>query len=389
MPSFLSPDERAPRRGAATTAALVMFALAAAALPARAQSSQAARLDPRWTPWLGCWAADSSAAGAGARQSNVSCVIPLSGSSGVEQVAISRGRITERRRLVADDRPLPFDENGCKGTRTAEWSANGRRVYTRASYTCNIGLVGTSNSVLSLTQSGDWLETETVHAGQGSIEHVDHWRDVGVPAGVPADVAAALESRRLAVRTARASAAVPLSASDVMDALQHADSSTVREWILASGQRFSLSGDDVAALVRANVPRGVLQAMVAWAPQPGAATTPGYDQDAYLKATSGYPAGSSVVVVEPPQNPSPGPMYCTGFTCYPANQYSAFNGYEYAPYIAPPFYPYAFVAPIIVTHRRSPQAEFPHRAGPVGINAFPPPGARPPTRPVVHLPHHP
>ena len=147
---------------------------------------------------------------------------------------------------------------------------DGRRVYIHSNYTCDVGLAGTSSGVLAITSTGNWLEVETVHAGQGLIEHVDQWRDAGMPSSLPSEVFNSLESRRMTSTTARASAAAPLTVADVIDALHHVDSSAVRTLIVASGQQFSLNGNEVAALFRANVPRGVLQAMVAWTPQPGA-----------------------------------------------------------------------------------------------------------------------
>jgi hypothetical protein len=259
-------------------------------------------------------------------------------------------------------------------------------VYTRSTYTCDGSLAGASSGVLAFASNGDWLETETIKAGHGSIEHVDRWRATSPPKGLPSDVASVPEAPRLAAATARASASEPLSVGDVLDALQHVDSTTVRAWIASSGQRFNLSGDELTTLVRSNVPRGVLQAMVAWAPQAGA-EAPGYDPDAYLKATNGvtYAAGPAVVVVAP--QASSYPMYCAGMTCYPANQYSPYNGYAYPEYPAPYYYPY--IAPIIIT-RRPFRPEIPRGLGPVGIHPFQPFPTHPPTRPVVHLPsHHP
>ena len=359
-------------------ASIAIAAAVVALSPVGAQSAKAS-LDPRWTPWLGCWQADTTARGDSGGVTK--CVAPLEGSSGVLEITVSDGRIAERRHLVADGRPVAFDENGCKGSRTAEWASNGRRVYIRSTYTCDATLAGASSELLAFASNGDWLETKTIKAGHGSIEHVDRWRDTPAPRGLPSDVASTLQSPRLATTTACASASEPLSVSDVLDALQQVDSTTVRAWIASSGQRFNLSGDELTTLVRANVPRAVLQAMVAWSPQPGAAA-PGYDPDSYLRAASGatYIAGPSVVVVTPAQQASY-PMYCTGGACYPANQYSSYNGYAYPEYPAPYYYPY-FV-PIVVTHRPF-RPGIPRGLGPVGIHPFQPPAPRPPTRPVIH-----
>jgi hypothetical protein len=370
------------------------------------QSSGRSGLDPRWVPWIGCWDADTTGY-ADPSQALYTCVTPLPGTTGVQQLTIARGKITGRRRLIANGANNSFDENGCRGTRSVEWSTTGRRAFIRSSYTCDIGLAGTSNAVLAVTPTGDWLQVETVHAGQGLIEHVDQWRDAGVPSSAPSEVFNALESRRITSTTARAAAAAPLSVADVIDALRHVDSSTVRSFIVASGQRFSLNGDEVAALFRANVPRGVLQAMVAWSPQPGS-QMPGYDPDAYLRATAGMsygPMPQVIVIQAAPQQPSQvitqevtpegmSPTYCTAVACYPTNQMSAYNGNP-NPYMdfSNPYYPYPYnffypfsSAPILTgnINNFNNRRFFPFRRGPVGvvkpINQFP-------NRPVVRGGH--
>jgi len=382
-----------------------MALLVAAALPLAAQyptptqpatqtaqsSSGRSSLDARWIPWVGCWDADTTGY-SDPSQALYTCVIPLPGTSGVQQLTIARGKITARRRLIANGANNAFDENGCHGTRMVDWATSGRRAYIRSTYTCDVGLTGTSNGVLGMTSTGDWLEVETVHAGQGLIEHVDQWRDAGVPSSAPSEVFNALESRRMTSTTARAAAASPMTVADVIDALRHVDSSTVSSLIVASGQRFSLNGNEVAALFRANVPRGVLQAMVAWSPQPGA-EAPGYDPDAYLRATAGMAYGQTppqVIVIQPAQQPSvvvtqeqvtPEPMsptYCTAVACYPTNQLSAYNGNP-SPYMdfSNPYYPYPYnffypfsSEPILTGNINRPffRPNFPFRRGPVGIN---------------------
>ena len=379
---MMSTKTISSRRSAVSVIAAVA-SLVVAISPAGGQGGKPS-LDPRWTPWLGCWQTDTTA-GSDPGSATVTCVAPLRGTSGVQRLTIAGGRVTERRHLVADGRPATFDENGCKGTRTADWAPSGRRVYIRSSYVCDASLSGASSGVLAFASNGDWLETETIKAGHGSIEHVDRWHDAPVPRGLPTDVASTLGAPRLATTTARAAASEPLAVGDVLEALQHVDSTTVRAWIASSGQRFNLSGDELTTLVRANVPRGVLQAMVAWSPQPGAGA-PGYDPDSYLRATSGaaYIAGPSVIVVSPaPAQPTSYPMYCTGGACYPANQYSPYNGYAYPDYPAPYYYPYFL--PIVVTHRPF-KPVIPRGLGPAGIHPFQPPPQRP-TRPVIHMGH--
>ncbi len=352
--------------------------------------SMATSLDPRWAPWLGCWRAEAVVQTNDASNSAVTCLIPLSGTSGVQEVSITRGTIVSRRRYVADGRPNSFDENGCRGTRTVTWSMKSRRVYMRSSYTCsNGGLTGASSGVLSLTAVGDWLNVENMRAGQGSIQYVDHWHDAGIPVGIPSEIVNALEGNRLAVGTARATAALALGADDIVDALRYVDPLTVQSWIVATGQSFSLTGDEIATLSRANVPRAVLQAMVGWTPQPGAAY-PGYDPNAYLNSVAGmnYAAQQpqpQVIVIQPSQQPivvsqdnygneSQSPTYCTAVACYPTNQYTGYNAYpmDYSPYYPygiglNPFYP---ISPFFTTNFVTTSPFFPRGfrgRGPVGV----------------------
>jgi hypothetical protein len=334
-----------PRPRMREVLALVLVVAAGARISAQnpalyAPSTSTTSLDPRWAPWLGCWQADVAALRSDPATVSVTCVVPLAGTSGVQQISITRGAVVSRRRFVADGRPNSFEENGCRGTRTVEWALKSRRVYMHSNYTCNVGLVGTSTAVLSLTSNGDWLAVERVRAGQGSIEHVDHWYDAGIPAGLPDDIVSALNANRLAISTARATAALALGVDDVLDALRYVEPGTVQSWIVASGQRFSLSGAEIATLTQANVPRAVLQAMVAWTPQPGAQVA-GYDPDAYLNSTVGMnyagpppqviviqPSVQQPVVIQDQYQQEPmSPTYCTAVACYPTNQNTAYNNY--------------------------------------------------------------
>src|SRR5262249_2955523 len=151
----------------------------------------------RWVPWVGCWEADTTGGYSDPSQSLYTCVTPLPGTSGVQELTIARGKITGRRRLIANGANNSFDENGCHGTRMIEWAPSGRRAFIRSTYTCDLGLAGTSTGVLAITPTGNWLQVETIHAGQGLIEHVDQWHDGGVPSSAPSEVFNALESRRM------------------------------------------------------------------------------------------------------------------------------------------------------------------------------------------------
>jgi hypothetical protein len=279
--------------------------------------------DPRWTPWLGCWESDTTGAGAASVSVPVTCIVPVSNASSVDALSIAGGQIVSRRPLIADGKSHPMDESGCHGDETANWSPTSRRIYLHATYLCAAGLRGTSSSVFTIAPNGDWLQVQTVRAGGGSIDRILRWHETSPPRGLPASVASSLVSQRLAVATARAAVARPLTLDDVIEAAHAVDTAAVRNWLVATGQRFALDATQLAALDRADVPPSIVRIM-AGADQATAAANEAERRrvDDYLR---GYPL--------------PDDAY-GAVTTLPANPYSSYNGYgTYVPYTPYPSYP--------------------------------------------------
>ena len=109
-----------------------------AALPSTGSAQTSSTLDARWQPWLGCWkaAAPHNAAISFSRSADpgppLVCVIPSSAASarsGVQVVTIADGKIVARDTIDADGRSTSRSKDGCTGTESANWSANGHRLY--------------------------------------------------------------------------------------------------------------------------------------------------------------------------------------------------------------------------------------------------------------------
>ena len=388
---------RAGERGAETRLARVLFATVASGLVATtvgAQSTASKSLsgrqsveDPRWLPWLGCWQADTSGS-QGTVDARVTCVVPGEGVSTIDLISLTGGRVVARERLDASGRPHAVDQAGCQGFETAEWSPGRVRVYVRSDYDCS-GVRATSTRLLAISPTGEWLDAQAVNAGGGTITHVVRRRDVGPPAGAPSEVSRALDRRQMAVAAARAAAAAPLTTNDVVEAVREVDPSVVRDWIIASGSRFSLSGAQATALVQANVPASVLQAMMGdtRTDQERVAAEAYAAADEYLRASS-----ATTMVL-----PGPGYAYTApeGYMCPPPgycapNPYSAYNGYSYYGYdgygYSPagfPYSPFYGGLPIIITtngnrgngfHNHGPVVH-PNGGKPVGVGGGRPSGA--------------
>ena len=391
---------RAFDSAAGMTRGTVVLALAAAALlapshAAHAQSagkrqSSAAAVDTRWYPWLGCWQADSDAVSA----ARYTCVVPTSRSTAVDVVGLVGGSIVSRSRIDANDRSHPIEQAGCQGDETASWSDTRHRLYLRSNYSCG-GVEGTSTRIFAIAPGGDWLEAETVRSGGGSVDHVTRRHNAGIPAGAPADVARALAGHQLAATTARAAAAAPVTAADVIEAVHSVDAGTVRSWLVASNAHAQISGAEAQAMMHADVPTSVLQAMMGENRTVAGASADEANRaaDEYLRSTSMANSGIAAQGASPESPMYTGICNAGGCATYP-NAYSQYNGYSTYPYgVYPygvaPYGGYWVGAPIVIVHGghnpvRPPPIE--RRPGPAGI---PTPRRPEPHAPVVHMPSRP
>ncbi|HEY4304524.1 MAG TPA: hypothetical protein VGM82_08665 [Gemmatimonadaceae bacterium] len=328
-----------------------MAALGVLASVGRAQDARAT--DSRLFPFVGCWRADSAVAN---RNEALSCVVPVQASSDVELVSIVDGQIANRQRINAAGRPTAVNEEGCRGEQQASWSALPRRIYLHAEFTCApTGIAGGKTTLMSILPSGERLQVESVRSGVGSITRAVRLVDAGLPTSLPREIAARLGKQRLAVMTARAEAASPLKTTDVVEAVHHTDSTVVYAWLSETGQHFQLNGDQVAALVRADVPAPVLQAMLGGAPsyQLGAGDDASRRAtDAYLNSpgTPGGGVDQMTVAGQPPVTYENVNVYDT--CCTPA--YSAYNYYGPTPYYSGVVYPAPYASYYTYPYRRYP-----------------------------------
>lgn len=297
------------------TMAGVVTALIAVATVLQAQTTSASR----WSAWLGCWRAAEADAPA-------TCVVPSVRASAVDIVTIVNGAIESRQRVDADSQPHPVDRAGCRGMETASWSPNGRRVYRRTDLVCPGGVNGTSTTLMAISPSGEWLNIEGVRAGSGSLERLDRYHDVGLPSSVPKEIRSAIERRQLAISTARAAAAAPITEADVVEASANVEPGVVRSWLAEAGA-------GAAIMELAGPPRQAQQPVYEEAPAPGMQNAP----------------------------------TCVPSGCYAPNPYSPYNGYSmypYSPVYASPF-GFGFTTPVIIVHGRNrPPVRVGH--GPIG-----------------------
>lgn len=263
--------------------------------------------DSRWSPWLGCWrTADENSA--------IKCIVPTARASAVDVVTVVNGEVDSRHRIDADGQSHPIDRAGCRGAETVTWSPTGHRVYRRDDLICPGSLNGTSTTLMAISPAGEWLNIEGVRAGAGSLERLDRFHDAGLPSTVPKEIRTAIAKRQLAIATARAAAAAPITDADVIEANAQVEPGVVRSWLAEAGVSAS-----VAELVAPQ-----RQAQPAMQQEPG---TP------YAENATCAPTG-----------------------CYAPNSYSPYNGYAMYPYgvyssvYGARVWGYGYPAPLIIVH---------------------------------------
>jgi hypothetical protein len=225
-----------------------LASLAAAALLAIASSASRAQsvgiYGAGMQAWTGCWAPEQTLTPAGVAR--LVCIVPTANVN-VVQVAAMNGGLIARETIDATGKPFPFEVKGCSGTRRAAWSQDSRRLFIRTTGVCQ-GVPLAVSAIFSISASGEWVDVEGIGTRGGTSVRVARYRDVGVPAGLPLDVARSIRANALARESTRAAFGAPVHIEDVIDALRFADADVVAGWIREGAQRFDITQSDVANL---------------------------------------------------------------------------------------------------------------------------------------------
>jgi hypothetical protein len=239
--------------------------LAGLALFGNVAAAQDAGADSRWQAFLGCWEAiqPEGTAPAAAEPNTRICVIPTSDVASVEIATVVGDSIAFRQKIVASGEKRQMTKDGCAGWERAQWSTNGQRVYLRTYYTCPGGLTRSSNGIMGMTSTGEWLDVNGIVAGSTVAVRVVRYRDVTWDASLPAEVAALLKSRGPFASQARIAAMAALTTDDVVDATHFVDPGVVQTWLAERRDGFALDARQIVALEKAGVPTMVIDVMVA------------------------------------------------------------------------------------------------------------------------------
>ncbi len=168
------------------------LALAAAVLLFPMVSSAQQATDPKWNAWLGCWElVVENARDAATRPSPSRRTLPQSGGSSRPQVCVEPSgagvtlttRVANRsaieQTIVADGADHPITDAECRGTQRAEWSGDGRKLYSRADLSCSADKGNRRVSGFSiLGANGTWTDIQAVDVSGQQTVRVRSYRRV-------------------------------------------------------------------------------------------------------------------------------------------------------------------------------------------------------------------
>ena len=232
---------------------MIAYALGLTLLALTPASAQ----DGSWVGWHGCWRAvdDLSAA-------RVVCLLPGQNAAEAVMTVVVNGAVTQRTTVRTDGQPHAVEEGGCRGTETGRWSQDRSRVFVRAELDCE-GVKRISASVLAMVAENEWVDVQTITVHEQNVARVVRYRAF-TGAGVPAEIAAALQDNRALAREAsRLHASAPLDIPDVIEATTHLPAEGVQALLAARNSGFGLNAQKLVQLADARVPQPVIDIMVA------------------------------------------------------------------------------------------------------------------------------
>ena len=243
--------------------------------PAPIAAGAAGDLDARWSPWLGCWqlweeqldpsATDEIGETAALLDRTLVCVRPAHEAGGVNLTAEAGDRVLVDRTLVADRVRRDVTETDCSGWEQSEWSADGRRLFTRAEIQCSDQPARRVTGISLMSSAATWADIQVIEVGGRQLVEVRRYAPLS-----PTEQDARLGADGLGVDwadiyLARRNAAAALDLPAVVDASERTSARAVEALLVETEPTLPLDGDALVALDDAGINGGVIDLLVALA----------------------------------------------------------------------------------------------------------------------------
>ena len=252
-----------------------MPAAAQGPAPIAAGAAGEGEIDARWRPWLGCWqlwaeqldpsAADEVDDTAALLDRTLVCVRPDADTGGVRLTAEAGDQVLVDRTLVADGSRRDVQETDCAGWERIEWSADGRRLFTRAELQCSDQPARKVTGVSLLSSAATWADIQVIEVGGRQLVEVRRYAPLRPDEQDARRGPDSLGVDWIAVNQARRRAAAALDLPAVVDASDRTSARTVEALLVETEPTLPLDGDALIALDDAGISGGVTDLLVALA----------------------------------------------------------------------------------------------------------------------------
>lgn len=212
--------------------------------------------DGRWSPWFGCWEPVTRNA-----EPALLCVRPAG--AGVDVSEVVAGEVLSSQNLRADGQSYDIVAQGCEGTRRAEFSTDGKRLFTSTRQACDGDVMRGSTGLMAMVTANEWIDVQAQEDDGRSISWVRRYVRVSMRRAQEAGFGDLHADRGLGARRARSAAAATVDVDDVSEAIRAIDAEAVRSWIAELDDPFELDGRSLIRLADSGVPPSVIDVMVA------------------------------------------------------------------------------------------------------------------------------
>ena len=240
---------RAARRCAV---AVVLFLVAA--VPVEGQSPVGS-----WLAFTGCW----TAIGQEAADAPTLCVIPGEDRVSAEFVSVRGGEVVSREVARADGRPADATQEGCEGTTTWRFSADGHRVYHRSEHVCDGAVNRTGSGMMAMVSPTEWMDVSSVEVEGQVTPWVQRYRMATIEAAEAAGYADLATDQEMAVRAARMYSTTAPTVTSIIEAGQTLHAETVQAWLVESAPDMNVNAEQLIRMADAGVSSEVIDVVVA------------------------------------------------------------------------------------------------------------------------------
>jgi hypothetical protein len=181
-------------------------------------------------------------------------------------VVFAGDSVAQRSSITADGTLRAIDVDGCVGSERARFSDDGSRVFLEGTVRCNEGAEQHTSGVISISETGQWIDVHGVRVGDQRSLRVRRSRPA--PSTVaPTAMRSRIDARALGDAGARVGAAKALTLDRVRETAVAVDERVAEAWLLESSRDGSvLTPVDARQLVQLEsdgVPARVIDVLVA------------------------------------------------------------------------------------------------------------------------------